>query len=135
MLSSELKKQVREILSIVLVLGVLQLLVFFVIGRFWPIPFITALLGTVIGCLLASLNLFLLARNVDKSVEKDSKGAQYSMSLGYTLRLALTAVVVFAAIKLPQLLNLWAVIIPLVFPRTAIMLINFKSKKQGGEHS
>ncbi len=135
MLNPQLKKQVGEILAAVAVMGFLQLAVFFVVGRFVSVGFLSAFLGTLVGCLLASLNIILLARNIEKSVDKNEKGAQYSMSLGYMLRLALTAVVIFAAIKLPQLVNLWAVIIPLIFPRIAIMVINLKFKKQGDGNS
>lgn len=132
-MNPQLKKQVSEILAAILVMGLVQLAVFFVIGRFTEAAFLPALLGTLAGCLPASLNIVLLARNIEKSVEKNEKGAQYSMSIGYMLRLVLTAAVIFAAIKLPQLFNVWAAVIPLLFPRLAIAFINLKSKKHGGE--
>ncbi len=133
MLSPEIKKQVKTISAAVLAMGLVQLGVFLVLSFTAQVSFAKALAGTAAGCLAAVLNLVLLAVSVEKSVAKSSRGAQAHMTLAYMGRLLLTAAEVIAVIKLPGIFNLWAAVIPLVFPRIAIMLINFKSKRKGGE--
>ena len=49
------------------------------------------------------------------------------MSGTYTLRLLLTAAMVIAAFKIPQI-NWLAAVIPLLFPRLIIMVLNLKGK-------
>ena len=136
MLSTEMKKQLREILGFVLALGFVQLLVFFILSRTAvEIPFLRALAGTAAGCAVAVLNMLFLAIGIEKAVEKSEKGAQAAMGGGYMLRLAVIAVYVFAVIKLPGVFNVWAAIIPLTFTRIAIMIINLKNagRKAGGD--
>ncbi|MGN1098285.1 MAG: ATP synthase subunit I [Clostridia bacterium] len=135
MLSPELKQQVRSISAVVLILGAAELAVSLILSLIWDISFLKALAGDVLGCLCAILNFYLLAKSVEKSLSKDVKGAQAHMSLTYMGRLLLTAAVVIIAIKLPRIFNLWAAVIPLIFPRVAIMLTNLKSKNKGGENS
>lgn len=133
-MSPEMKKQLKEIAGFVIALGFLQLCVFFILGRAtMDAAFLKALAGTLAGCAVAMLNILLLAAGLERAVEKGEKGAQLSMGSGYLLRLAVIAVYVFAAIKLPGIFNIWAAIVPLVFPRIAIMIITFKKSKQGGE--
>lgn len=128
MLSPELKKQFNTISRVVLILGAAELGVFLVLSLVFDISFLRALLADILGCAAAILNFYLLARSVEKSLEKGSKGAQAHMGLSYMGRLALVAAMVIIAIKLPSIFNLWAAVIPLLFPRIAIMLTNLKSK-------
>ena len=136
MLSPEMKKQLREILGFVIALGFVQLCVFFILGRTMAeVPFLKALAGTAAGCAVAMLNMLLLAIGIEKAVDKGEKAAQAAMSGGYMLRLAVIAVYVFAAIKLPGIFNVWAAIIPLTFTRIAIMIINLKNAgTKGGDN-
>ena len=128
MLSPEMKKQLREILGFVLAFGFVQLCVFFILGRTAvEVPFLKALAGTAAGCAVAMLNMLLLAIGIEKAVDKGEKGAQSARGGGYMQRLAVIAVYVFAAIKLPGVFNVWAAIIPLTFTRIAIMIINLKN--------
>lgn len=131
MLSDITKKQVKNITVFIAVLGLTELCVFFVLSCLKALSFLPSLAGTVAGCLFSALNFVLLAFSVEKSLKKGAKGAQAHMSLTYTGRLLLTAVFVFVVIKLPNIFNLWAAVIPLVFPRIAIMLMNFRNK--GGD--
>ena len=136
MLSPEMKKQLREILGFVIALGLVQLCVFFILGRTAiEVPFLKALAGTAAGCAVAMLNMLLLAIGIERAVDKGEKAAQAAMSGGYMLRLAVIAVYVFAVIKLPGVFSVWAAIIPLTFTRIAIMMITLKnaSRKGGGD--
>ena len=135
-MSPEMKKQLKEIFGFVIAFGFLQLCVFFILGLgAVQVPFLKALAGTAAGCAVAMLNIILLAVGIERAVGRGEKSAQAAMGGGYMLRLAVIAVYVFAMIKLPGAINLWAAIIPLVFPRIAILLINLKNsgKTDGGE--
>ena len=128
-----MKKQLKELVTMILALGVLQLGVFAVLSRFFSFFFLRCLAGTAAGCAVSALSMVLLALGIERAVDKDGKKAQASMGGGYMLRLAVVAVYVFAVIKLPGIFNIWAALVPLVFPRLAVMAINLKNnKKQGG---
>ena len=134
-MTPQMKKQLKEIAGLILALGVLQLGVFAFLTRAMNLYFLRSLAGTAAGCLIAVISMVMLAVGIENAVDKGEKGAQAAMSGGYMLRLAVTAVYVFAVIKLPGIFNIWAAVIPLVFPRIAIMIINLKNSKsqsQGG---
>ena len=135
-MTPQMKKQLKEIAGLILALGVLQLGVFAFLTRAMNLYFLRSLAGTAAGCLIAVISMVMLAVGIENAVDKGEKGAQAAMSGGYMLRLAVTAVYVFAVIKLPGIFNIWAAVIPLIFPRLAIMIINLKnskSHKQGGD--
>lgn len=132
-MSPEMKKQLKELGAMILALGVLQLGVFAVLSRFMSLFFLRCLAGTAAGCAVSVLSMVLLGLGIERAVDKDGKKAQASMGGGYMLRLAVVAVYVFAVIKLPGIFNIWAALVPLVFPRLAVMAVNLKNnKKQGG---
>ncbi len=133
MLSPETKKQIGNISSIVLIFGLVQAVVFAVLSRVTSVTLLQGLAGTVAGCLMAVFNLLLLGISVEKSLKKGEKNAQAYMSITYIGRLLITAALLIAVIKLPGIFNLWAAVIPLVFPRIAILIINLKSKNKGGD--
>ena len=115
-----------------LAFGFVQLAVFFIYYRAGlSAGFLRALAGTAAGCAAAALNLLFMAVGIERAVEKGEKRAQASMASGYMLRLAALAVYVFAVIKLPSVFNLWAAVLPLVFPRIAIAIINIKKVGDG----
>ncbi len=97
------------------------------LSLFTVVSFSKALLGTLLGYTLASLNFFLLALSVSGSVERGSRAGGF-MLVSYTVRLGLIAAVIFAVIKLPTVFNLWAAVIPLLFPRAAITLLTILKK-------
>ena len=131
-MTPEMKKQLKEIAGMVLALGVLQLGVCAVLTRAFNSLFLRCLAGTAAGCVIAMISMVMLAVSIERAVDKGEKGAQAAMSGSYILRLAVVAVYVFAAIKLPGIFNIWAAVIPLVFPRLAIMIINLKNSKSKG---
>ena len=119
----------RETLYIAFWVGLLSLIlqaVFLVIGK-WDI---SVLLGNLLGGLLAVLNFFLLGLTVQKAVKKEEKQAKNIMSISQTLRSVMQFSVAAVGVLLP-IFNTWAVLIPLFFPRIAIMLrpLIFKNEK------
>ncbi len=132
-MSPEMKKQLKEIIGFILAFGVLEVGVCAVLSGTLSFSFLRCLAGAAAGCAVGALSMVMLAFSIEKSVAKGEKGAQASMGGGYMLRLAVIAVYVFAVIKLPGIFNIWAALIPLLFPRLAVMAINLKNnKKQGG---
>ena len=119
----EVKKQIVQIALGALILSGAELLVYLIIRRMS----LSVLLGTLYGCAFTVLSFILLAYFVQKAVDKSENGAKAYMSGAYTLRLLLTAAMVVAAFKIPQI-NWLAAVIPLLFPRLIIMVLNLKGK-------
>ena len=106
----EVKKQIVQIALGALILSGAELLVYLIIRRMS----LSVLLGTLYGCAFTVLSFILLAYFVQKAVDKSENGAKAYMSGAYTLRLLLTAAMVIAAFKIPQI-NWLAAVIPLLF--------------------
>ena len=132
-MSPEMRKQLKELAGFILAMGVLQTGVCAILAGTVNAPFLRCLAGTAAGCFVSILSMVLLAVGIERAVDRGEKKAQASMGGGYMIRLAVVAVYVFAVIKLPAVFNIWAALIPLVFPRLSVMAINLKNnKKQGG---
>lgn len=101
----------------ILIMSALELLLFFAFGYFN----MAVLYGTALGALVSFLNFLFLAFSIEKSVNKEKKGAQTVMGTSYSLRLMLIAAVVVFAIKSPHI-NYLSTLIPLIFPRISIMI-------------
>lgn len=89
------------------------------------------LLGGIIGAVLATLNFFFMAVGVSIATQKaqnqDVKGGKATVSLSQTLRLIVLAVVLFACIK-SGYVNLLAILLPLVFTRPILSIVEFFKK-------
>jgi len=117
-------KDAAQVSIIIFALGFIELLLFFMFAEFK----IEYIYGCLYGCLFASLNFFYLAYSVKKSVEKSEKAAKAYMSGTYSSRIFLTAVMIFVAAKL-EVINIWAAVIPLIFPRVAIFVLSVIRKR------
>lgn len=132
-MSPEMKNQLKELMGFILALGVLEVGVCAILAGTVSVHFLRCLAGAAAGSAVSVISMIMLAVGIERSVDKGEKKAPASMGGGYMLRLALVAVYVFAVIKLPGVFNVWAAIVPLLFPRLAVMAINLKNnKKQGG---
>ena len=118
------RKETTYILLWVLVLSALMQAVFLVL-RQWDIM---VLAGNALSGAAAVLNFFFMGLTVQKALEKDEKEAKTAMKLSQTYRML--ALIVVAAVG-ASLLNLWAAIIPLFFPRVAISFRPLFDKKLG----
>ncbi len=116
------RKETIYILLWELVLSVLLQAVFLVL-RQWDI---TVLLGNALSGTAAVLNFFFMGLTVQRALEKDEKDAKTAMKLSQTWRMLVLVVV--AAVG-ATFLNLWAVMIPLFFPRIAISVHPLFDKK------
>ncbi len=124
MKSEAVYKTAREICATVFALGAAECVIFSLcMGLKSDI-----LLGALYGCSFAAANFFFLAYCVKKSVKK-GKSAQSFIGATYSLRLLLTGVMVVLAAKV-DFLNLWAAVLPLIFPRLAIFLNTFFKRSE-----
>lgn len=118
-------KETKYIAAWVCILSALMQSVFLMIGA-WNY---TVLLGNLLSAAAVILNFFLMAVTVCRAVEKEEKDAKNTMKLSQMYRfLFLTVVVVLGAV-LPCF-DLWAVVIPVFFPRIAIFFRPYFDKKQ-----
>lgn len=112
-----------------LIFSVLMEAVFLVIGK-WDY---TVLLGNLLSGAMSVFNFFLLGLTVQKAVSSgDEKYAKNLMKMSQSLRLLMMgAVIALGAIF--DVFNLWATIIPVFFPRIAMIIRQILLSKQGGD--
>jgi len=89
--------------------------VFLMIGK-WNI---TVLLGNVYSMLLVILNFFLMGLSVQKAVAKEENDAKRFIKASSSGRMLALFIFVIIGVII-DFFNIWALIIPLFFPRVAI---------------
>ncbi len=109
------KKETKYIIIWVMLLSLLMQSMFLVTG-FWDI---SVLLGNILGAFVAVLNFFLMGLAIQSAVQKSEEDAKKSMNVSSSYRRLMIIVFVIIGIIVP-FFNIWAVIIPLFFPRVAI---------------
>lgn len=119
------KKETAYIAVWVLIFSVLTQAVFLIIGK-WDY---TVLLGNLLSGSAAVLNFFLMGISLQKALGKEEKDAQNTMKLSRTYRNLFLLVVTVLGVTLPWF-NLWTVLIPLLFPRIAIVFRPLFDHKQ-----
>lgn len=123
-MSKEVLKEIRNVSIIALALSLIQILITIPAGYFG----LPALLGTLVGYVLAMLNFSVMGFILNACVSR-GKGATGIMGFGYIARLVLIALVVIWSMKVGYL-NYLCVIIPLIFPQISIFIINLIRKKE-----
>lgn len=127
-LDPTVKRETLYVATVVLLLSVLMQAVFLVI-RQWDL---TVLWGNLLSASASILNFLLLGITVQHAVEKDEKDAKTMVKASQSLRLVFLLVVAVIGAALPSVFDLWAVLIPLLFPRIAVMLHPLVHRKEGG---
>lgn len=110
----------RESLYIAVSVVLMTLLlhaVFLIIGK-WSLP---VLYGSLLGGGVAILNFYLLGLTVQSALQKESKPAAAFMRLSQTLRMLMMFIALLLGVAL-AFFNIWATVIPLLFPRIAILI-------------
>lgn len=100
----------------VLVLSLPMELVFILLGQ-WDY---TVLLGNLWGGLFAAGNFFLMGLGVQAALGKEEKQARATIRASQTLRMAMLFVAAMLGVLL-ECFQVFAALIPLLFPRIAIM--------------
>ncbi len=114
-LDTAVKKETKYISLWVLVLSALMQAVFLVIGK-WDY---TVLLGNALSGIAVVLNFFLMCLSIQNALEKDEKDAKSTMKLSQSYRFLFLIIVLVVGAAAPCF-NIWAVVIPMLFPRIAI---------------
>ena len=95
----------------------------------------TMLTGNLLTGVAVVANFFVMAMDVVRAVEKEEKEAKQTMKLSSSLRFLALGLIILIGALLPDCFNLWAVLIPLLFPRAAILIRPLWDKKNGQEEA
>lgn len=109
-------KETKYIAAWVLILSALMQAVFLIIDK-WDY---SVLLGNLLSAAVSVLNFFLMGLSIQKALQKDEKEAKNTLKLSQTYRTILLLIVAVLGGVL-SCFNLWAVLIPMLFPRIAIV--------------
>lgn len=125
-------KETRYIAGITIILSILMEAVFLIIDM-WSYK---VLIGNILGAGVAVANFLLMGITVQNAVQKDEKDAATLMKVSQMLRNLMLLITALLAFLLP-FINPAAAIIPLFFPRIAILLIPVRDRKisNGKENS
>lgn len=125
-------KETRYIAGITIILSILMEAVFLIIDM-WSYK---VLIGNILGAAVAVVNFLLMGITVQNAVQKDEKDAATLMKVSQMLRNLMLLITALLAFLLP-FINPAAAIIPLFFPRIAILLIPVRDRKisNGKENS
>lgn len=118
------KKETIYITAFVGVLSVLMQAVFLILSK-WDY---TVLLGNLLSGAASVLNFLFLGISVQKAVLKSEEDAKKTMQASRAYRMLFMVVVVLIGVNAPCF-SLWAVLIPLFFPRIAISFRPLFDKK------
>ena len=129
-IDSSIKKEISFILLITLILSVLMQAVFLIIRK-WDY---TVILGNLLSVVLVFANYYLMGLTVESAVDKDEKGSKQTLKLSQSLRMLMMLAGLVLGFVL-KCFNIITVILPLFFPRIALLirpLVN-KEKKENVE--
>ncbi|WP_334072198.1 MULTISPECIES: ATP synthase subunit I [Paenibacillus] len=87
-------------------------------------------LGVALGSAVSSINAVYLGRKVRQVSEAALNGGSKRLNLGFLTRAALAILAVFAAIKNPQILNMYAVAGGLVFAQFYLLFIGIRFSRK-----
>lgn len=124
---STVLKETLYISAWVLILSIITQAVFLIIQR-WDY---TVLLGNLLSGTASVLNFFLMGLTVQKAVTKEEKEAKTALKFSQLYRFLFLIIVTIIGIVAPCFNN-WTVIIPIFFPRIALLfrpLIDKAKKK------
>ena len=111
------RKETRLIALFTLCLTALMEAVYLIIGR-WNMQ---VLLGGLLGAFFAVLNFFLMGLGIQKALTQEAADAKNLMRISQSMRLLMLGLVLVVAFSVP-VFDPIATVIPLFFPRIAILL-------------
>ena len=126
-LDKTVKKETLYITAWVVILSALMQSVFLIISA-WNYK---VLLGNLLSAIASIGNFILLGITVQKCLQKSPEDAKKLIKASQKWRLLMLLVVALLGALVP-IFNVWATVIPLLFPRIAFMVRPFLGKK-GGE--
>ncbi len=120
-----LKRDLKDIGISNFILNIVLNIAFLILG-YWDV---SVLFGTLWGYALSMIMLIMLARAVEKAVDKDPKQSGMYMQGTYLIRATVMAVGVYLAIQI-QSINWISTCIALVFTKISIMIITYLRRKE-----
>lgn len=117
-------ENIKKIACYNLGLTIIENVVFFIIGL-WGLD---VLFGSLFGYAISVINFVWLGLSVQKAMDKEQKQAQMYMQSTYTARMVLFCISFVIALIIP-VFNWIAAVIPFIFTRISIMIINFVNKE------
>ena len=119
-------KQFEKVTKLNFVLTAIENIVFMVMGK-WDV---TVLLGSLWGLALTSFFFYRICITIPQALHmEDADLAAKHVTNSQTERLLVLGVGIVAAFKL-EFINRWAAIIPLIFTRISIIILNFKGEEE-----
>lgn len=129
-LDPTVKKETVYIALWVLILSALMQAVFLILHALSVYPWdYTILCGNVLGGAAAVINFLLMGITVQNAVKKDEQDAKNLIRASQLYRMFGLILIVVIGVVAP-IFYIWAVIIPLLFPRIAIALRPLFDKKK-----
>lgn len=122
-IDNAIKRETLYIGAWVLIFSAIMQAVFLIIGK-WDY---TVLLGNLLTGSFSVLNFFLMGLTVQIAIEKEEKEAKSTMKASQSLRIFMMFIVVICGVLIPCF-NIWASIIPIFFPRIAMIFRAFFNK-------
>lgn len=127
-LDKAVARETRFVAIWVLIFSAVMQAVFLIIQK-WDY---TVLLGNLLSGAVGIFNFFLLGITVQRALETgDVKAAKSKMKISQALRLIMLGVVAILGATL-FCFNLWATLIPMLFPRISLIIRGILMKKKGG---
>lgn len=117
-------KETKYIAAWVFLFSVLMQAVFLIIGK-WNY---TVLWGNLLSAAAVVLNFFLLGITVQNAMNKEEKEIKTAMKVSQLYRFLFLVIIVILGVTLPCF-HIWAVMIPMFFPRIAIAFRPFFDRK------
>lgn len=109
-------RETIKLLKGIIVLDIIFIAIIYILGKFD----ISMFQGILIGSVYTLLNFRLIAVSLKRAVQMSPGRAQIFASISYMGRLALTAAIILAAIKVDYI-NAFGVIVPMFFPKIIIV--------------
>lgn len=117
-------KETKNIAFGVAILSAVMLIAFFFLKRLS----LSVIISVFIGSFLAVMNFLLLGISLNKAVSKNSNNAKQYVQVFYSYRM-IGLFVILAICLYSKLFNPAAILLPLIFPRIVIGVMNFKKRR------
>ena len=124
-IDATVRRETTYVAGWVVILDVVMIAVFLLAGAFDP----TVLAGGVLGGVTAVVNFLLMGLTIQGAIGLEEKDARTRLKGSHSLRMVMQMVVGILGAVLPCF-NLWAVLIPLFFPRIAVTVRSMTMKKE-----
>ena len=118
-----LRNILREMIPGLLVLTFIS----FLVSLFWGFK-LPVLIGFLVGLVYVVLSYYYLSETIYHAVNRSKKTAQRMMFICYLSRYLILVLLCLFSVKV-KFINVFAVLIPQLFPRLVLTLNNFKERK------